>query len=148
MKNLAIKGMIFIFMISIFICIQDKRAEANNYVDTSFNQFYTGYTLVKTTYRYKSDDSSAYIYNSGSTCGVYVDVWGAYGVFEDNIFYPRPDKEANCNYNGTVFVGQGQSRKLLNNVKENPAGYNAAQLRMSGAQSRVYLSGVWSPDSI
>jgi len=127
-------------------------AEANNCTDTTFRDFYSGYNTVDTEYRPKEDDSSSYIYNSGSPCGVYVNVWGARGKFEiarDGrgwVFYKYDGQEASCNYNGNVLVGSGQSKKLLNNVYER--NYNAGSLSMTGTQLRVYLSGLWSPDSI
>ncbi len=121
-------------------------AEANNYEDTPFSEFYSGYNIVHTGYRYKSDKTSAYINNLGSPCSVYVDVWGAYGIYKDGNVYVRPGQEELCNYNGTVLVGKGQAKKLLNSVREKQ--WNSAELRMTGTQLRVYLSGKWSPDSI
>jgi len=123
-------------------------AEANNYKDTTFREYYSGYNVVQTGYRYKSDDSSAYIYNSGSPCAVYVDVWGGYAVFDAaGNASVRPNQQECCNYNGNVLVSKGQAKKLLNNVNERK--WNAAELRMTGAGPvEGYLSGLWSPDSI
>lgn len=142
-------------MVSIIIMPgKNKIAEANNYTDTSFNGYYTGYNMVTTDYREKEDESSSYIYNSNSPCGVYVSVRGASGKFvlyrdERGLVFEKFDgQDRICDYSGPVLVGKGQSKKLLNHVNENPDYLNAAQLRMTGTLLRVYLSGVWSPDSI
>jgi len=146
-KNNIFKGIILGMMLMTIMSAKLTIAEANNYEDTAFREFYSGYNIVETKYRYKSDDSSAYIFNSGSPCSVYVDVWGAYAVFDDDgNASVRPTQQECCNYNGNVLVGKGQAKKLLNNVNERK--WNAAQLRMTGNQLRVYLSGKWSPDSI
>ncbi len=128
-------------------------AEANNYTDTGFGGFYSGYNTVNTEYRPKEDDSSSYINNSGSPCGVYVDVWGARGKFEiardgrGMVFYKYDGQEASCNVSqNNVLVGKGQAKKLPNYANER--NYNAGSLRMTGTQLRVNLSGLWSPDSI
>ncbi|WP_346898269.1 hypothetical protein [Clostridium sp. UBA7503] len=146
-KNNIFKGIILGMVLMTIMTVKVPIAEANNYEDTDFKEFYSGYNIVETKYRYKSDDSSAYIFNSGSPCSVYVDVWGGYAVFDDaGNASVRPTQQECCNYNGNVLVGKGQAKKLLNNVNERK--WNAAQLRMTGTQLRVYLSGKWSPDSI
>lgn len=117
--------------------------------DSQFGDFYSGYNMVNTEWRTKTDDTSAYIYNSGSPCGVYVKIYGGNyrlcrcdGCMQNNI-----TSHEDCSYYPNfVLVGQGQSKKLLNWVNER--NYSVCALGMTGTQLRVYLSGLWSPDSI
>lgn len=146
----AISKLLILSMVSMsMISIKSVNAESN-WKDSEFFRYYSGQNIVETKPRQKIDYYSAYINNSGSDCGVKVDVWGYKGEYQ----YYRADceprfsysKTQKCNYNGTIHVKRGQAIKLLNTVRENNLSF--CSLKMIGDWPRVNLSGLWSPDSI
>lgn len=114
--------------------------------DTIFGGYYNGYSSVTTTWRFKTNNTSVYVLNSDSPCGVYVDIKGGTAIKVPGV----PNQVTNvqdCNYSGAyTLVGQGQSKKIANTVYEK--GLNACRLYLTGTQLNVNLSGWWSPDSI